>query len=127
METSDYQQATMPPRTYESEGPYSVWAFNHKDVVISMKTGLGTIGEAVAWFHRFHVGPLPDRNANVVDRHMQMILGYISPRYDDADDAGPLWFGTADAFVELARVHPDQTDVVLWEADANVLTDWPWS
>lgn len=109
----EFQAVAFAPWDYEHESPFLVLSGSSGELLSRHR--FENIGEAMKWFVRFQLGPLPDRSASVVDNYFQILVGYLC--YTDVFEVTQ-WFGTRLGFSELSN-HYDSMMVALWEAEAQ--------
>ena len=71
------------------------------------------VGDAMAHFARFHVGPIIARRVAIVDHKRRVVIAYQAPEENTV-----VWFGTELGFSLLELFH-DRASVVLWAAECH--------
>lgn len=107
-----FQMPTNPPWEYRPEAPYHVIACDLTGMPLQTHE-FEDPWEAMAWWARFHIGPIEGRTATVCDKHLQFLVGYM------AEQNEVTWFGCATGYSVLAQVFPEKPEVHLWEASAR--------
>ena len=110
-----FQMPTNPPWTYRPEGPYYVIAVDSLTRTPLQSREFKDPLEAMAWWVRFHIGPIEGRCVTVCDTHLQFLVGYM------AEPGEVSWFGCEAGYSLLARAFPEMPEVHLWEASARGL------